>query len=105
MLYGKNYTDDYEKLVPSSKYKIGFKNINVNNVETYDDNNILIKGENFNNYSNVYVDGKYVDKTFIDSNTLAISKDCCKINSIVKVCQPSATGSTVFSYSNEITFR
>lgn len=104
MLYGKNYTDDYEKLVPSSEYKIGFKNININNVETYD-NNILIKGENFNNYSNVYVDGKYVDKTFIDSNTLAISKDCFKTNSIVQVCQPSATGSTVFSYSNEITFK
>ncbi len=105
MLYGKNYTDDYEKLVPSSEYKICFKNVKVNNVETYDDNNILIKGENFNNYSNVYVDGKYVDKTFIDSNTLAISKDCCKTNSIVQVCQPSATGSTVFSYSNEITFK
>lgn len=105
MLYGKNYTDDYEKLVPSSEYKIGFKNVKVNNVETYDDNNILIKGENFNNYSNVYVDGKYVDKTFIDSNTLAISKDYCKTNSIVQVCQPSATGSTVFSYSNEITFK
>ena len=105
LLYGKNYTDDYEKLVPSSEYKICFKNVKVNNVETYDDNNILIKGENFNNYSNVYVDGKYVDKTFIDSNTLAISKDCCKTNSIVQVCQPSATGSTVFSYSNEITFK
>lgn len=105
MLYGKNYTDDYEKLVPSSEYKIGFKNVKVNNVETYDDNNILIKGENFNNYSNVYVDGKYVDKTFIDSNTLAISKDYCKTNSIVQVCQPSATGSTIFSYSNEITFK
>lgn len=105
MLYGKNYTDDYEKLVPSSEYKIGFKNVKVNNFETYDDNNILIKGENFNNYSNVYVDGKYVDKTFIDSNTLAISKDYCKTNSIVQVCQPSATGSTVFSYSNEITFK
>lgn len=105
MLYGKNYTDDYEKLVPSSEYKIGFKNVKVNNVETYDDNNILIKGENFNNYSNVYVDGKYVDKTFIDSNTLAISKDYCKTSSIVQVCQPSATGSTIFSYSNEITFK
>lgn len=105
MLYGKNYTDDYEKLVPSSEYKIGFKNVKVNNVETYDDNNILIKGENFNNYSNVYVDGKYVDKTFIDSNTLAIPKDSCKTSSIVQVCQPSATGSTIFSYSNEITFK
>lgn len=105
MIYGKNYTADYEELVPSSEYKIGFKNVKINSVETYDDNNILIKGENFNNYSNVYVDGKYVEKTFIDSNTLAIPKDSCKTSSIVQVCQPSATGSTVFSYSNEITFK
>lgn len=105
MIYGKNYTADYEELVPSSEYKIGFKNVKINSVEIYDDNNILIKGENFNNYSNVYVDGKYVEKTFIDSNTLAIPKASCKTSSIVQVRQPSATGSTVFSYSNEITFK
>lgn len=105
MIYGKNYTGDYEELVPSSEYKIGFKNVKINTVEIYDDNNILIKGENFNNYSNVYVDGKYVEKTFIDSNTLAIPKDSCKAGSIVQVRQPSSNGSTVFSYSNEITFK
>lgn len=62
MIYGKNYTGDYEELVPSSEYKIGFKNVKINSVETYDDNNILIKGENFNNYSNVYVDGNMLRK-------------------------------------------
>ena len=105
MIYGKNYTSDYEKLVPSSEYKIGFKDVKIDSVEIYDDNNILIKGENFNNYSNVYVDGKYIEKTFIDSNTLAIPKDSCKTGSVIQVRQPSATGSTVFSYSNEITFK
>ena len=105
MIYGKNYTSDYEELVPSSDYKIGFKDVKIDSVEVYDDNNILIKGENFNNYSNVYVDGKYVEKTFIDSNTLAIPKASCKTGSTVQVRQPSATGSTVFSYSNEITFK
>lgn len=104
MLYGKNYTSEYEKLIPSSEYRIGFKDVKIDIVE-YDENNILIKGENFNNYSNVYVDGKYVDKTFIDSNTIAITKDSCKPNNIVQVRQPSATGSTIFSYSNEVTFK
>ena len=60
MIYGKNYTADYEELVPSSEYKIGFKNVKINSIEIYDDNNILIKGENFNNYSNVYINGKYI---------------------------------------------
>ena len=105
MIYGKNYTSDYEELVPSSEYKIGFKDVKIDSVEIYDDNNILIKGENFNNYSNVYADGKYVEKTFIDSNTITIPKDSCKTGSVIQVRQPSATGSTVFSYSNEIKFK
>ena len=29
MIYGKNYTADYEELVPSSEYKIGFKNVKI----------------------------------------------------------------------------
>lgn len=105
MLYGKNYTSEYEKLIPSSEYKIGFKDVKIDSVEIYNENNILIKGENFNNYSSVYIDGKSVEKTFIDSNTLAITKDTCKPNNIVQVRQPSATGSTIFSYSNEVTFK
>ena len=72
MIYGKNYTADYEELVPTSEYKIGFKNVKINSIEIYDDNNILIKGENFNNYSNVYINGKYIEKISIDNNTLSI---------------------------------
>ena len=104
MLYGKNYTSEYEELVPSSNYKIGFKDISISSVEVYNEDNILIKGENFNTYSNVYVNDKYVEKTFIDSNTLAIPRSSCNDGSTVQVRQPSATGSTVFSYSNEVIF-
>ena len=104
MIYGKNYTFDYEELIPSDNYKVGFKDVKIYNVEIYNDDNIIIKGENFNNYSNVYVDGKYVAKTFIDSNTLSIPIDSCKAYSTVQVRQPSATGSTIFTSSNEVIF-
>lgn len=104
MIYGKNYTFDYEELIPSDNYKVGFKDVKIYNVEIYNDDNIIIKGENFNNYSNVYVDGKYVAKTFIDSNTLSIPIDSCKADSTVQVRQPSATGSTIFTSSNEVIF-
>ena len=40
MIYGKNYTADYEELVPSSEYKIGFKNVKINSIEIYDDNTL-----------------------------------------------------------------
>ena len=105
IIYGKNYTSDYEELTPSDDYKIGFKDISIDSIEAYDENSIIIKGQNFNNYSNVYVDDKYVEKTLIDSNTLAIPKDSCKAGNTIQVRQPSATGSTVFSYSNEIIFK
>ena len=105
LIYGKNYTSDYEELTPSDDYKIGFKDISIDSIEAYDENSIIIKGQNFNNYSNVYVADKYVEKTLIDSNTLAIPKDSCKAGNTIQVRQPSATGSTVFSYSNEITFK
>ena len=42
MIYGKNYTADYEELVPSSEYKLGFKNIKINSIEIYDDNTLSI---------------------------------------------------------------
>lgn len=105
LIYGKNYTSDYEELTPSDDYKIGFKDISIDSIEAYDENSIIIKGQNFNNYSNVYVADKYVEKTLIDSNTLAIPKDSCKAGNTIQVRQPSATGSTVFSYSNEIIFK
>lgn len=104
MIYGKNYTSDYEELIPSDNYKIGFKDVEIYSVEIYNDENILIKGENFNNYSNVYIDDNYVEKTFIDSNTLSIPIDSYKADSTVQVRQPSATGSTIFSSSNEVIF-
>ena len=104
MIYGKNYTFDYEELIPSDNYKIGFKDVKIYNVEIYNDDNIIIKSREFNNYSNVYVDGKYVAKTFIDSNTLSIPIDSCKADSTVQVRQPSATGSTIFTSSNEVIF-
>ncbi|MDO4925289.1 MAG: LTA synthase family protein [Turicibacter sp.] len=104
MLDGKNYTSEYEELVPSSNYKIGFKDISIASVEVYNEDNILIKGENFNTYSNVYINDKYIEKTFIDSNTLAIPRSSCKDGNTVQVRQPSATGSTVFAYSNEVIF-
>ena len=104
MIYGKNYTSDYEELIPSEDYTIGYKTVKIDNLESYNDTHILIHGENFNNYSNVYVNNKYVDKTVIDGNTLAISLANCKPGDTIQVRQPSATGSAVFSYSNEISF-
>lgn len=105
LIYGKNYTSDYEELTPSSNYKIGFKDVTISSAEIYNDDTILIKGENFNHYSRVYVNGTYVEKTFIDCNTLAIPSNSCKSGDTIEIRQNSATSSTTaFSYSNTLTF-
>lgn len=105
LIYGKNYTSDYEEITPSSNYKIGFKAVTISSAEIYNEDNILIKGENFNHYSRVYVNGKYIEKTFIDSNTLAIPSDSCKAGDTIEIRQNSATSSTTaFSCSNKVTF-
>ena len=75
MIYGKNYTADYEELVPSSEYKIGFKNVKINSIEIYDD------------------------------NTLSTPLNYCKKGDKIQIRQDSKTDSTIFSYSNELTFK
>lgn len=102
MLYERNYTNEYSKLIPSENYKIGFKDVSINNLEVVDDC-ITIKGYNFNTFSKVFVNNKEVPTNFIDENTLNINKSDCGNNSIIKVCQLAATASTIFSSSNEVT--
>lgn len=102
MLYGRNYTDEYSKLIPSENYRIGFKDVSISNFEVVDDS-ITIIGCNFNTFSRVFVNNKEVPTNFIDENTLSINKLDCDNNSIIKVCQLASAASTVFSSSNEVT--
>ena len=102
MLYGRNYTDEYSKLIPSENYRIGFKDVSISNFEVVDDS-ITIIGSNFNTFSRVFVNNKEVPTNFIDENTLSINKLDCDNNSIIKVCQLASAASTVFSSSNEVT--
>lgn len=102
MLYGRNYTNEYSKLIQSEIYKIGFKDVYINNLEVIDDC-ITIKGCNFNTFSRVFVNNKEVPTNFIDENTLSIDKLDCDNNSEIKVSQLASTSSTVFSSSNKIT--
>ena len=51
--------------------KSQIKNLEINSVEISDENNILIKGKNFNHYSIVYVDGKSIDNLLNRSQLFA----------------------------------
>ena len=88
---------DYEELVPSSEYKIGFKNVKINSIEIYDDNNILIKGENFNKYSKIYINNQYTKTTFIDQNTIMANNTTVENESSIVVTQRTSGGGKLSS--------
>ena len=102
MIYGRNYTGEFSELIPSENYKIGFKDVYIDNVEVID-GYINITGSNFNTFSRVFVNNKEVTTNFIDENTLSISKSDCANNSIIKVSQLASGAATVFSSSDEFT--
>ena len=69
-LYGKNYAFDGQNPFPQTDMKLGIRDIQVRSYQIRE-NEVRIFGEGFNEFSEVYVDGKKIDK--IDVNALAIT--------------------------------
>lgn len=80
MLYGKRYVYSEKNPFQRTNLKMGFDDIRIALVEQ-DSNNIFIHGENFTEYSRVYIQGEKVDSKFLDEYTIAlldytIEEDC-----------------------------
>lgn len=101
LLYGKSYTNTaFEEITPREDFRMGINYVRINSIE-YSDDSILIKGDNFNNYSKVYINDSAVDTTCIDKNTLIIKNSKLKPDDLITVKQISATRSKIFSTSND----
>lgn len=73
MLFGKQfYLSDKDK-PKENNMKMGLDDIVVDKV-IKDKDTMIVKGKNFTSSSHVYVNGKKVDTTWIDENTLKIDK-------------------------------
>lgn len=70
-LYGNNYSFDGNNPFPQTDMKMGIRDITVERYEIWDDE-VRIYGEGFNDYSEVYVDGKSVDTKWMNYRTLII---------------------------------
>ena len=66
-------------------------------------NNLVVKGENFNEFSKVYINGKYNKTVFIDSNTLMVNDITLEPNSSIVVTQRT-TGGGKLSSTNEFIY-
>lgn len=74
MMFGNRYIYDGESPVVLSDMKMGVDVISIKEVKN-DSSGIVVTGENFNEYSIVYVGDKDMETTYIDKNTLMVSEE------------------------------
>ena len=85
-----------------SDLKMGIKDIVINKVEKdeeADDGTVYVRGENFTEYSVVYVNGDEYDTEYIDENTLKIK--CDKLKSLDSFIVSQKSGDIKLSSTKE----
>lgn len=79
-------------------------NDSIETVEDIDsDPYLIVKGENFNEFSKIYINGKYTKTIFVDSNTLMAKNFDLEDNSSIVVTQRT-TGGGKLSSTNEFIY-
>ncbi|MDE6024457.1 MAG: LTA synthase family protein [Lachnospiraceae bacterium] len=73
MLYGDNYLFQNQIMVPEGDMRMGVDTIAVTDVKNEDDH-IVVSGENFNQYSVVYVNGHKKETVYVDRETLMVDE-------------------------------
>ena len=71
-LYGNRYAYDGTNPFPQTDMKMGIREIKATGYQT-NETDVTIFGVAFNEFSQVYVDGKSVDTTFLNSMKLSVS--------------------------------
>ena len=118
--YDISITDVYEEIVTQNETDINEKpsietenteeNISSENIESIEETNklhtknLVVKGINFNEFSKIYINGKYTKTEFIDSNTLVVNDIILEPNSSIVVIQRTSGGGKLSS-TNEISYK
>ena len=75
LLYGEGYAGDIRhKYLPTTHMTLGTKEISIDGYEIVGDT-LYIKGQNFNKFSKITLDGSEEDTVYIDPQTLATNYD------------------------------
>jgi hypothetical protein len=98
LLYGKRYAYNGKDLYPATNLEMGIADVVINRAYAFN-NNLHIYGENFTNWSSVYVNGSKVDTTYHSGQCLSISLDDIKNGDTITVCQLGSSN-TIFRQSN-----
>lgn len=71
-LYGEHYAYDGENPFPSADMTMGLREITVTSYEIQEDK-VLLYGNAFNEFSEVFIDGKSVETDYVNYQTLSVS--------------------------------
>ncbi len=74
VLYGEHYAYDGVNPFPAANMVMGIRDITVSDYEIQDDH-VLIYGNAFNEFSEVFIDGKSVETQYVNYQTLRVSLD------------------------------
>jgi Phosphoglycerol transferase and related proteins, alkaline phosphatase superfamily len=86
ILYGENYSNSIENEI---NLTMGIRPIEITGVY-YIGDSVRIRGNNFNEYSVVFINGDEKDTTFIDNRTLIVPDEKIKNGDAISVAQLSA---------------
>ncbi len=104
VLYGEHYAYHGEDLYTASDISIGISEVVISQVYLDPETGkLMISGENFTKWSKVYVNGKKLSTSFIDSNTLRISTGSL-LEGENEIVVNQVSGSTIFRSSNEVLY-
>ncbi len=94
MLYGEGYSYN-GKPYPRKPISYGSSVVKITSV-TYEDGFLTVRGENFNQKSEININGRERNTAFVDSNTVVCA--CSKISDddIISVCQTAVEGTKLY---------
>ncbi|SFQ21649.1 Phosphoglycerol transferase MdoB [Lachnospiraceae bacterium XBB1006] len=102
MLYGKQLVYGGKNPYKPTDMRFGLYPIRITNVIPDDtgEKSYIVRGENFTNYSRVYVNDEKIETHFIDSNTLQVVPDSpLKPKDMITVWQSHLTCTDSYSYN------
>ena len=101
LLYGDRYAYNGEDLYPATDLEMGVKDVVIDRAY-YFNNRLYVYGENFTDWSAIYVDGERLSTRYESGQVLSTSADNVKDGDTIVVNQMGSSD-TIFRSSNEYT--
>ena len=105
LLYGERFSYNGEDLYPASDLVMGIDEVTLSKtLISPDKKNLYIYGNNFTNWSKVFVNDEKVSTTFYNNGWLSISLDSISDGDVITVCQMGSSNTVFRTSENELTY-